>query len=88
MKYLAAVEYRWFCRTFGRETEPLPFDDNDPDADLRIAPDESTADILAFDARAQAASDSVIEEHGHPPLGPHPHDRGDSPPRRARRHRT
>ncbi len=24
VKHLAAVEYEWFCRTFGRETEPLP----------------------------------------------------------------
>jgi uncharacterized damage-inducible protein DinB len=29
MKHLAAVEYGWFCTTFGRETEPLPFDEND-----------------------------------------------------------
>ena len=26
VKHLAAVEYGWFCLTFGRETEPLPFD--------------------------------------------------------------
>ena len=36
VKHLAAVEYNWFCDTFGRATEPLPFDENDPDADLRI----------------------------------------------------
>ena len=32
---LAAVEDGWFCRTFGRETEAPPFDDDDPDADHR-----------------------------------------------------
>jgi hypothetical protein len=42
VKHLAAVELGWFCETFGRETEPLPFDpDDDDDADLRVGPDES-----------------------------------------------
>jgi uncharacterized damage-inducible protein DinB len=62
LKHLAAVEYGWFCLTFGRETEPLPFEDEDEDADLRVNPDESTQDILDFYARARAASDAVIHE--------------------------
>ncbi|MEN3356127.1 MAG: hypothetical protein V7637_109 [Mycobacteriales bacterium] len=62
VKHLAAVDCGWFCDTFGRPTEPLPFDDDDPEADLRVEPDETTADILAFYARARAASDKVIEE--------------------------
>jgi hypothetical protein len=41
VKHLAAVEYGWFCETFGRDTEPLPFDDDDPEADLRVRPDET-----------------------------------------------
>ncbi|TDD83234.1 DinB family protein [Actinomadura darangshiensis] len=61
-KHLAAVDYEWFCHTFGRETEPLPFDDDDPEADLRVEPDETTADIVAFYGRARAASDRVIDE--------------------------
>jgi uncharacterized damage-inducible protein DinB len=64
VKHLAAVEYNWFCETFGRETEPLPFDEDDPDADLRVRPDESTEDVLAFYARARAAADKAIEEVG------------------------
>ena len=55
VKHLAAVEYGWFCDTFGRPTEPLPFDDDDPDADLRVRPDETTEDVLAFYGRARAA---------------------------------
>jgi len=62
VKHLAAVEYAWFCETFGRETEPLPFDPDDDDADLRVRPDETTADIVAFYGRARAAADRAIDE--------------------------
>jgi uncharacterized damage-inducible protein DinB len=70
VKHLAAVEYAWFCETFGRETEPLPFDDpDDADADLHVKPDETTEGILAFYARACAAADEVIEQTGVEDLG-------------------
>jgi uncharacterized damage-inducible protein DinB len=62
VKHLAAVEYAWFCQTFGRETEPLPFVEEDPNADLRVEPHETTEDILAFYGRARAAADRVIDE--------------------------
>ncbi|MQA88109.1 MAG: DUF664 domain-containing protein [Streptosporangiales bacterium] len=64
VKHLAAVEYGWFCQTFGRKTEPLPFDEDDENADLRVTPEETTADILAFYGRARAAADKVIDELG------------------------
>lgn len=62
VKHLGAMEYNWFSETFGRETEPLPLADDDPEMDLRIEPDETTADVLAFYARSCAASDAVIAE--------------------------
>ena len=62
VKHLAAVEYGWFCETFGRETEPLPFEEDDPDADLRVTPSESTADIIAFYGRARSAADQVVDQ--------------------------
>jgi uncharacterized damage-inducible protein DinB len=62
VKHLAAVEYGWFCDTFGREAEPLPFDEDDPDADLRVRPDETTEEVLAFYGRARAAGDRTIDE--------------------------
>jgi Protein of unknown function (DUF664) len=62
VKHLAAVEYSWFCETFGRETEALPFVEDDPDADLRVAPGETTEDILAFYGRARAAANRAIAE--------------------------
>lgn len=69
VKHLAAVEYTWFCSTFGRDTEPLPFAADDPEADLRIEPTETTADVLAFYARARDAADAVIDEVGIEDLG-------------------
>ena len=62
VKHLGAVEYGWFCETFDRPTEPLPFDPDDPDADLRVRPDETTDEVVAFYRRARAAADAVIEE--------------------------
>jgi uncharacterized damage-inducible protein DinB len=69
VKHLAAVEYSWFGTTFGRETEPLPFDEQDPEADLRITPDEATADVVDFYKRAWRASDQAIDEIGLDELG-------------------
>jgi uncharacterized damage-inducible protein DinB len=62
VKHLAAVEYGWFCQTFGRESEQMPFDENDPNADMRAEPDETAADIVAFYGRARAAADAAIDE--------------------------
>ncbi|MHB1489244.1 DinB superfamily protein [mine drainage metagenome] len=62
VKHLGAVEYGWFCETFDRPTEPLPFDPDDPDADLRVRPDETTDEVVAFYRRARAAADAVIDE--------------------------
>jgi uncharacterized damage-inducible protein DinB len=69
VKHLAAVEYGWFCSTFGREMEPMPFDEEDPEADLRISPDETTADVVAFYNRACRAADEAIDEVGIEELG-------------------
>ena len=60
VKHLGAVEFGWFCLTFGRETEPLPFDDDDENADLRVEPGETTADLVEFYRRSWVAADQVI----------------------------
>src|SRR5690348_3489672 len=62
VKHLAAVEYGWFCDTFGRSREPLPFDESEPDADMHAGPEETTEQILALYARARAAADRTIDE--------------------------
>jgi len=62
VKHLGSVEYGWFCETFGRESESIPFDEDDPDADMRAEPDETTAAILEYYGQARAAADRVIDE--------------------------
>ncbi|WP_441248977.1 DinB family protein [Kitasatospora sp. McL0602] len=63
VKHLGGAELGWFCETFGRETGPMPFDlDADDSSDMRVEPGESTADVLAFYARARAAADRAVAE--------------------------
>jgi hypothetical protein len=50
------------AQRLGRETEALRFEDDDPNADLRVTPTETTADIVDFYGRARSAADSVIDE--------------------------
>ncbi len=61
VKHLAAVEYGWFCLTFGRE-ETFPFGEYDHETYMSTLPGESTEDVLAFYARARAAADEAVAE--------------------------
>ncbi|MFD0420622.1 DinB family protein [Streptomyces parvus] len=60
VKHLATVEYGWFCAAFGRPTETFWFDT--ATEDMTVGPNETTADILAFYARARTAADAAIRE--------------------------
>ena len=62
VKHLANVEYGWFCETFGRPTEPLTDISADPEADMRAAEGETTAEIVEFYRRSWLAADAVIAE--------------------------
>jgi hypothetical protein len=62
VKHLGCVEYGWFCSTFGRPTEELPYDEADPETDMRATADETVADLVAFYRRACTAADAVIAE--------------------------
>ena len=64
VKHLANAEYGWFCETFGRPTEPLTDIAEDPEADMRAAPGESTQEIVDFYRRAWAATDASVRELG------------------------
>lgn len=48
VKHLAYVERSWFQKVFAGEDLPVPWTEEDPDADFRIEPEETTAEILAF----------------------------------------
>jgi uncharacterized damage-inducible protein DinB len=48
VKHLAYVEMGWFQMQFAGEKHPIPYTDEDPNADFRIEAHETTADILAF----------------------------------------
>ncbi|MFE0173338.1 DinB family protein [Streptomyces sp. NPDC059002] len=66
VKHLAGAELGWFCLTFGRGCEPLPFEvegevEGDEASDWYVAADESAEDILDFYARARTAADEAIE---------------------------
>ncbi|MFD7427641.1 DinB family protein [Streptomyces sp. NPDC059814] len=60
VKHLATVEYGWFCASFGYDVEKLWFDP--ATEDMTVAPDETTAGILAFYDRARTAADRAIEK--------------------------
>ena len=62
VQHLAAVEYGWFCEPFGYAVEPLPFGVDDDVSEFRVAPELSTAEVLAFYDRARKAADAVIAE--------------------------
>ncbi|MEU8888003.1 DinB family protein [Streptomyces sp. NPDC048442] len=59
VKHLAAIEYGWFCETFGYATEKLWFADED---DMALSPDETTAQIVELYGRARTASDRVVAD--------------------------
>jgi len=46
IKHLAYVERGWFQETIAGERVEFPFDADDPDADLRVEPQERTEEIL------------------------------------------
>jgi uncharacterized damage-inducible protein DinB len=48
IKHLAYVERAWFQNEFAGEDVSFPWTDDDPDADFRIEPDETTEQILTL----------------------------------------
>jgi uncharacterized damage-inducible protein DinB len=73
IKHLAYVERGWFREVFAGEDLPYPFPDDDPDADLRIEPDEKTSDVLELyrdeceRSRAIVASAASLDERAREP---------------------
>jgi len=59
VKHLAAAEYYWLSDLFGRPFEPRSLAASDA---AELDPGDTTASVLAYYARARAASDRAIEE--------------------------
>jgi Protein of unknown function (DUF664) len=61
VKHLAYVELNWFQVCFdGREPSPVPWTDEDPDADFRIEPGDSFGSIVAFYRREIEQSRIIV----------------------------
>ena len=60
VKHLAWVERSWFQSTFAGEEMDFPWSKEDPDADFRIEPGETIADIVALYDSAVADCNAVI----------------------------
>ena len=99
VKHLASVEFGWFCGSFGRPSEALPFDEADPGADMRVAArrDDRRHHRLLRTGPGGRRSGRRRDRPRRPrhalercadidALGAHPHARGDGPPRRPHGH--
>jgi uncharacterized damage-inducible protein DinB len=63
VKHLAYVEMIWFQEHFLGEKVEVPWTKEDPDADFRIEPNETTADVLAFYQKQIERSRQIVAEH-------------------------
>lgn len=62
-KHLAYVERSWFQNTFLGEDVEFPWTEEEPDADWRIEPDETTEDIVTLYRREIAISNRITAKH-------------------------
>lgn len=76
VKHLTAVEHGWFVVCFARSDEPYLFStEDDPDADFRIEPGETTESVVegyltaCARSRAISAAASLDEAASHPRRG-------------------
>ena len=103
VKHLASVQAGYFGDTFGRPFPGgLPFDEDDPQADLYATADETSESVKEFyraswrhSQETFAASDldtvgqvPVVRPRGQPAPDPGAHDQRDRPARRSPRHRA
>jgi uncharacterized damage-inducible protein DinB len=61
VKHLAYVHRWWFRIVFAGETVAVPWTDDDPDADWRVEPDETTAAIVALYQEEVAHARAIIQ---------------------------
>jgi uncharacterized damage-inducible protein DinB len=63
VKHLAYVERWWFRCVFAGEEVEFPWTDDDPDADWRIEPDETTADVIALYEGEASRAREIVADH-------------------------
>ena len=62
VKHLAYVERWWFQRVFAGRDVAFPWSERDPDADWRVEPGESTAEIVTLYEAETAISRRIVAE--------------------------
>jgi Protein of unknown function (DUF664) len=63
VKHLGWVERGWSRRAVLGEEYPVPWTDEDPDADLRLEDDETVDSVIAFYRTEGAAADAIWAHH-------------------------
>jgi len=63
VKHLAYVERWWFQAVFAGRDAPFPWSESDPDADFRVEPGETAAEIIALYQQESRASREIVR-HG------------------------
>lgn len=61
VKHLAYVERWWFQHIFAGEDTDFPWTDEDPDAEFRVEPHETTADVIAFYQQEARLSRDIVQ---------------------------
>ena len=60
VKHLGYVERSWFRIRFNVEDLPVPWTEQDPDADFRVEPDETAESVVAFYREQIACARAIV----------------------------
>jgi hypothetical protein len=71
VQHLGWVERNWSRKVLGGEQYPVPWNDEDPDADLRIADDATVDSVVAWYRTEWEAADAIYREHSLDDTGTH-----------------
>jgi uncharacterized damage-inducible protein DinB len=63
VKHLAYVERSWFQMRMDGKDLPVPWNEEDPDADFRIEPEETVEGVIAFYRQSIDASRAVVRAY-------------------------
>ncbi len=61
VRHLTVTEHGWFIAIYGGEPDPY---DDDPEADFRVGPDESTSAVVELYRRTCERADQIVAEGG------------------------